>query len=313
MTGLPAHSDAGRRGGGCSGEPDGVSATGTSARRWLRSAPARRRRCGRSARRRSRTRSAVAASRSRASASRSSARARNRRVRTVAAGMARHSAVSCTLMSSTSRMTKTVRKATGSSSIRALEQAADLAPQHGLLAAIRSSSSATSASVGSGSTPGSIAQCSPKGTTTRSRLRRRSRMSAWLMTMRVSQVASWASAAEVADVAIGVEVGVLQRVFGLRVVPAGSRARRGRAGRCAAASASRTPRDRPARRARRAPSRRATRRAAAESEGRRIAPVTPCSVDVRTRADVPGFGGWSRSSGPPRPSLEDDPTTPEGL
>ena len=62
--------------------------------------------------------STVAESMSRARASRSSARARKRRVRTVAAGIERHAAVSSTVMSSTSRMTKTVLKATGNASIR---------------------------------------------------------------------------------------------------------------------------------------------------------------------------------------------------
>ena len=62
--------------------------------------------------------SPVARSISRASASRSSARALKRRVRTVAGEIDRHSAISSMLMSSTSRMTKTVRNELGSSSIR---------------------------------------------------------------------------------------------------------------------------------------------------------------------------------------------------
>ena len=92
----------------------------------LLAARAQRRRCDRSARRRSRTRRRVAVSMSRASASRNSARARNSRVRTVAGGMERHSAVSSTVMSSTSRITNTVRNATGSSSIRRSSSAPDL-------------------------------------------------------------------------------------------------------------------------------------------------------------------------------------------
>ena len=108
------------------------------------------------------------------------------------------------------------------------------------------------------------------------------------MTMRVSQVASWArrETRRCGDRRRGRRPAVRLRP---RRRPSGSRARRERAGCCAAASTSRTPRDRPARRARRAPSRRGRRGVRPSRVRRRIGRlVTPCSKDARTRAGVPG-------------------------
>ena len=75
--------------------------------------------------------STAAVSMSRWSASRSIARARNSRVRTVAGGSDRQSAVSWTVMSSTSRITNTARNATGQLVDSALEDPANLGAQGG--------------------------------------------------------------------------------------------------------------------------------------------------------------------------------------
>ena len=152
------------------------------------SAPARRRRSDRSARRQSRTRRPWPCP-CRAPATRAAAPARGRDVCGRSPRGCRGSRRSPrTVMSSTSRMTNTVRKASGSSSMRR--------------SSIRRTS-ARSAAFGGDSAcrrprrpPSGRARPvagRSNGTTTRSRFCLRSRMSAWLMTMRVSHVASWAS------------------------------------------------------------------------------------------------------------------------
>src|SRR5262249_22141227 len=126
-----------------------------------------------------------AESMSRSSASRSRARARNSRVRTVATGTPSASEVSRADMSSTSRITKTVRNASGSSSMRfssTLRTSFRSAASDGGSAVTSATSSARAASARS-----------LKETTFRSRRRLRARMRASLMTIRVSQVDSSAS------------------------------------------------------------------------------------------------------------------------
>ena len=155
------------------------------------SGPALRRRSDRSARRQSAKTSTVATSTSRASDSRSSARARNSRVRTVAAGIARHSAVSSHAhvldFAHDEHRAERHRQLVDP----ALEEAAHLAPQQVAVDGDSLFSSRTSASGCRRRRAASLALAEGHHDPGRACCRR-SRISAWLTTMRVSQVLSWA-------------------------------------------------------------------------------------------------------------------------
>ena len=177
-------------------------------------ARARRRRCGRSARRRRRRRRPSPCPSLRASDSRSSARARNTRVRTVAAGMARHSAASSIVISSTSRRMNAVRKASGSASILRSSRRRSSRAHGAALRRCSVGSSPMACSIGSHSRRGR----SSNSTTTLSRRRARSRAER-LVDDDARQPGRQARvAAELAEVPVSREIRFLQDVFGIGVV-----------------------------------------------------------------------------------------------
>ena len=203
---------------------------GTVARRNRR-VPARRRRCGRNAGRRTRTRRSSARSTCCDKRSRSRPRARNSRVRTVASGRSSAAATSSTLISSTARRMNTVRNASGRRSIDASSKCRSSARMRHALGL----------SVGvvvHRLLPRVVADRLDRAGVQRNHLR--AAVAPQARQRFVDHDASQPGrqlglATKAVDRAPGAQVGLLQRILGLGVALAGSRARCGTAAGCGAA------------------------------------------------------------------------------